>query len=191
MRILILAFALLAGTLPAAARNVRSADGMAPAEAAAGFFAPDARWQTCFTPGADCTGAIVASIDAARTTIRLQAYEFTSPPIRAAIVAAQARGVDVRAILDRSQARPDRGTAALLAEAGIPVLIDARPAIAHNKVMVIDGDTVITGSFNFTRAAQARNAENVLIVRGDAALAAAYAEYWQRRESRSVAWRNE
>ena len=42
--------------------------------------------------------------------------------------------------------------------------IDAEHAIAHNKVMIIDGETVITGSFNFTKAAEENNAENLLII---------------------------
>jgi phosphatidylserine/phosphatidylglycerophosphate/cardiolipin synthase-like enzyme len=47
---------------------------------------------------------------------------------------------------------------------GIPVKIDAQHAIAHNKVMIIDGETVITGSFNFTKAAEENNAENLLVI---------------------------
>jgi phosphatidylserine/phosphatidylglycerophosphate/cardiolipin synthase-like enzyme len=61
---------------------------------------------------------------------------------------------------------------------GIPTWIDARHAIAHNKVMVIDGATVITGSFNFTKAAEEHNAENMLVIR-DEALAAKYTANWQ------------
>jgi phosphatidylserine/phosphatidylglycerophosphate/cardiolipin synthase-like enzyme len=56
-------------------------------------------------------------------------------------------------------------------------MIDANHAIAHNKVMVIDGETVLTGSFNFTKAAQENNAENLLIIR-DPALAAQYTKNW-------------
>jgi phosphatidylserine/phosphatidylglycerophosphate/cardiolipin synthase-like enzyme len=57
-------------------------------------------------------------------------------------------------------------------------MIDANHAISHNKVMIIDGETVITGSFNFTKAAQEKNAENLLIVR-DQALAAQYTQNWK------------
>lgn len=181
-RILIL-LAAIAGAAPALAQPA-SRVAMPGAS-----FSDSARWQACFTPGEDCTGVIVAAIARAQSTIRLQAYVFTSAPILGAISAAQARGVDVRAILDRSQARPGHDSAAALARAGVAVLIDARPAIAHNKVIVIDAHTVITGSFNFTRSAQRRNAENVLIVRGDAALAGAYAEYWLRRERSSAPYR--
>ena len=68
-------------------------------------------------------------------------------------------------------------SADFLARAGIPVRIDAAHAIAHNKVMLIDDSMVITGSFNFTRAAEEKNSENLLIVH-DPALAARYAENW-------------
>ena len=65
-----------------------------------------------------------------------------------------------------------------LVNMGIPTWIDAQHAIAHNKVMVIDGATVITGSFNFTKAAEENNAENMLVIR-DKALADKYAANWQ------------
>lgn len=144
-------------------------------------------WEVCFTPGQDCTGLIVESIDGARIEILMQAYSFTSAPIAEALVRAKKRGVDVRAILDKSQ-RAERYTGAtFLGNAGIPVLIDERPAIAHNKVMVLDGSTVITGSFNFTKAAQEKNAENVLILR-DEALAHRYGDNWRSRAKVSVAY---
>ena len=58
----------------------------------------------------------------------------------------------------------------------MPVYIDDQHAIAHNKVMIIDGGTVITGSFNFSKAAEQSNAENLLILRGNPPLAALYAQ---------------
>ncbi|MGP0093987.1 MAG: phospholipase D-like domain-containing protein [Xanthobacteraceae bacterium] len=81
-------------------------------------------------------------------------------------------------ILDRVN---KQGSAAFLGRQGITVLIDDQVSKAHNKVMVIDRRDVITGSFNFTRAAQERNAENVLLIKDDSGLAAAYAANWQRR----------
>jgi phosphatidylserine/phosphatidylglycerophosphate/cardiolipin synthase-like enzyme len=66
----------------------------------------------------------------------------------------------------------------------VPVLIDARHAISHNKVMVIDGETVLTGSFNFTKAAQEKNAENLLII-NDPTLAAQYTQNWEAHRQHS------
>jgi len=54
-----------------------------------------------------------------------------------------------------------------VAHAGIPVYIDLKDAIAHNKFMIIDRNTLITGSFNFTKAAEGKNSENLLILKGN------------------------
>lgn len=66
-----------------------------------------------------------------------------------------------------------------LAHAGISIFIDAAHAIAHNKVMLIDGATLVTGSFNFTKAAQERNAENLLVLQGDTGLLRRYRENFE------------
>jgi phosphatidylserine/phosphatidylglycerophosphate/cardiolipin synthase-like enzyme len=132
----------------------------------------------CFTPGDNCTERIVKALEEANTSIVVQAYSFTSTPIAKALVDAQKRGVRVEAILDKSN-RPEKYSAAdFLANSGIPTLIDAQHAIAHNKVIIIDGETVIGGSFNDTKAAQDKNAENVEVTR-DKAVAAKYTEKWQ------------
>jgi len=146
--------------------------------------------QVCFTPGQDCTGLIVDEIRAARRSVLVQAYSFTSPPILAALKAAHARGVDVEVILDKSSARPSKSgagysAATYLSNADVPVWVDAKVAIAHNKVMVIDNATVITGSFNFTVAAQSHNAENLIVIEYPE-LAAKYRENWERRRAVSL-----
>ena len=69
-------------------------------------------------------------------------------------------------------------SADFMANQGVPTMIDAEHTISHNKVMIIDNELVITGSFNFTKAAQEKNAENVLIIR-DKALADQYSQNWQ------------
>ena len=55
-------------------------------------------------------------------------------------------------------------TSKMLKSRGIQVWLDDRHASSHNKIIIIDRETVITGSFNFTYAAEARNAENILII---------------------------
>lgn len=67
-----------------------------------------------------------------------------------------------------------------LFNAGIPVFIDSRHAIAHNKIILIDGETILTGSFNFSNAAEQSNAENLLILEKKPALYAAYADNFQQ-----------
>lgn len=143
--------------------------------------------RVCFTPGDDCTNLIVETIATSRSTILVQAYSFTSAPIAQALVEAKRRGVDVRAILDKSNLTGKYSGADFLANGAVQVLIDDRHAIAHNKIMVIDGATVLTGSFNFTKAAQASNAENLLVIR-DPKLAASYAANWRRHFDHSIAY---
>jgi phosphatidylserine/phosphatidylglycerophosphate/cardiolipin synthase-like enzyme len=126
----------------------------------------------------------VQALGEAKRTIQAQAYSFTSSPIAKALLDAHKRGVNVQVILDKSQ-RTDKYTSAdFLANQGVPVVIDANHAIAHNKVIIIDGETVLTGSFNFTKAAQERNAENLLIIH-DSGLAAQYAQNWEAHRQHS------
>jgi phosphatidylserine/phosphatidylglycerophosphate/cardiolipin synthase-like enzyme len=131
-----------------------------------------------FSPNAGCTDAIVHELARAKTSVRIQAYSFTSAPIAKALVDAHKRGVKVAAILDKSQRSAKYTSASFLANSKIPTFIDDHHAIAHNKIMIIDKSTVITGSFNFTKAAEEKNAENVLIIR-DKDLAAKYTENWR------------
>ena len=144
-------------------------------------------WEVCFSPHGGCTDLVVRTLDAAQQTVLVQAYSFTSAPIARALLNAKRRGVRVEVILDKSQRTEHYSEVDFLAHAGIPVRIDASHAIAHNKVMILDEDTVITGSFNFTRAAEERNADNLLVLR-DAALAARYRENWQRHRAHSAAY---
>jgi len=142
--------------------------------------APDALppIEVYFSPKGGCTEAVVKEIDAAKSSILVQAYSFTSVPIAKALVDAHKRGVKIQMILDKSQRTEKYSSADFVLHAGIPTFIDAKHAIAHNKIMVIDGATVITGSFNFTKAAESNNAENLLVIRSPE-LATKYAANWQ------------
>jgi phosphatidylserine/phosphatidylglycerophosphate/cardiolipin synthase-like enzyme len=130
-----------------------------------------------FSPDGGCTDAVVSALGQAKQTVLVQAYSFTSSPIAKALVDAHKRGVTVKVILDKSNLTEKYSDADFLAHAGIPVLIDSVHAIAHNKVMVIDGQIVITGSFNFTKAAEEHNAENLLVL-NSSELAKRYADNW-------------
>jgi phosphatidylserine/phosphatidylglycerophosphate/cardiolipin synthase-like enzyme len=137
-----------------------------------------------FSPLGGCTKAVVNALTSATNSVYVQAYSFTSSPIAQSLVAAHRRGVKIQVILDDSQKTDKYSEADFLTHAGIPTHIDARHGIAHNKIMVIDGWIVITGSFNFTRAAEERNAENLLVIR-DPALARKYLTNWQAHLSHS------
>ena len=85
-------------------------------------------------------------------------------------------------ILDKSQKKDGYSPATFFANQGIPAYIDSIHAIAHDKVMIIDQETVITGSFNFTKSAETKNAENVLIIRSSE-LAGLYRENWIKHKA--------
>jgi phosphatidylserine/phosphatidylglycerophosphate/cardiolipin synthase-like enzyme len=139
-----------------------------------------------FSPNDGATAAIVREIDRARSEILVQAYSFTSAPIAKALLKAHKRGVKVQAILDKSQKTQKYSSASFLTNSGIPTYIDEKHAIAHNKIILIDRAVVITGSFNFTKAAEEKNAENLLIVHSKE-LAKPYLENWQHHREHSAA----
>ena len=138
-----------------------------------------------FSPNGGCTQAVVETLNGAKKTILVQAYSFTSTPIAKALVDAKKRGVDVRVILDRSQRTERYSGATFLTNGGVTTFIDATHKIAHNKVIVIDDQEVITGSFNFTKAAETGNAENVLLILHAPELAAKYSQNWHEHLNHS------
>jgi phosphatidylserine/phosphatidylglycerophosphate/cardiolipin synthase-like enzyme len=141
-----------------------------------------------FSPNGGATKLVTDIIGRTKKQILVQAYSFTSPAISKALASAKARGVDVQVVLDKSQWTEKYSGATYLANHKIPVLIDDKHAIAHNKVMVIDGETVITGSFNFTKAAEEKNAENLVILQGNPKLAEVYIQNWRTHAEHSVAY---
>ena len=137
-----------------------------------------------FSPHGGCTAAVVREIGEAQKTLLVQAYSFTSAPIADAVAEAHRRGVAVAVLLDKSQRTEKYSSADFLLHNGVTTLIDDDHNIAHNKIMIIDGRTVITGSFNFSKNAENENAENLLVIR-DEKLAAIYTDNWQAHRQHS------
>jgi phosphatidylserine/phosphatidylglycerophosphate/cardiolipin synthase-like enzyme len=111
----------------------------------------------------------------------MQAYIFQSADIAKALAAAHKKGVKVEVILDRRQRKDTYGIADFLANSGIPSRIDSAHAFAHDKVIVIDDEPVITGSFNFTNAAEDKSAENLLVIKD---IAMKYTDNWKEHAKR-------
>jgi phosphatidylserine/phosphatidylglycerophosphate/cardiolipin synthase-like enzyme len=141
-------------------------------------------WEVYFSPHGGCTDTIIKELNNAKTTILVQAYSFSSAPIVKGLLNAHKRGVKVEVIMDKSQRTKNYSSADFMANQGIPIKIDAIHGIAHNKVMIIDRGVVITGSFNFTKAAEDSNAENLLLIH-DRKLADRYMKNWQEHEKHS------
>lgn len=141
-----------------------------------------------FPPWDDAEHRLLDVLNNAHHQILVQAFLLTSRDIAAALVAAHQRGIEVQVLADAKQ-HADNPLSQLpsLARAGIPVWLEDRYRNAHNKVMIVDAGSpapvVLTGSYNFTRSAQRLNAENLLIIRGQAAVAGQYAENWKRHRA--------
>lgn len=137
-----------------------------------------------FSPSGGATAAIEAEIGRARSEVLVQAYSFTSKLIAESLIKAKKNAVNVVIILDKSNLSDSFNEGTVTAGAGIPTFIDSHHNIAHNKVMIIDRETVITGSFNFTRSAEIDNAENILIIRSKE-LANLYIANWNAHRQHS------
>lgn len=141
---------------------------------------PQTQIEVGFSPGAGAEPLVIKTIRAAQESILVLAYSFTSKPVAAALADAARRNVKVYAVLDRSQRSEKYSSATFLANSGIAVRIDEAHAIAHNKVLVVDGRHVQTGSYNYSAAAATKNAENVLTIWNNEDLARAYAVDFRR-----------
>ena len=139
----------------------------------------------CFTPGNKCLPLIQQAIDQAKKQILVQAYAFTAPIIADALIAAHKRGVLVRILVDRSQLTGKGSQVEKVKAYGLWVAIDQVPGIAHNKVMLIDDAYVLTGSFNWSNAAEYRNAENLLII-NNSELHSLYKKNWEKRAEKAM-----
>lgn len=139
-----------------------------------------------FSPGGSAQRLIVNLIAGAGQTLDVAAYEFTSRPVAQALISQSQRGVAVRLVADEKVSHDRYSLVFLLACSGVPVRTDDRYNIMHNKFIVADGMNTETGSFNYTSSAEKRNAENVLAVFDNKAVAAEYNAEFERLWSESA-----
>ncbi len=136
--------------------------------------------ETYFSPEDETIGHLLALVNSAEESVYFLAFSLTSDELAAALIAADARGVEVRGVLDAGQAASNQGGEyAALRAAGIGVRLDGEVGSMHNKILIIDGEIVVTGSYNFSANAEDNNDENTLIIH-DADLAREFtAEFWR------------
>lgn len=143
-------------------------------------------YSVCFTPNQNCTDFIVQEIVHAKESIFVQAYGFSSRKIITALVTAKKRGVKIEIILDRSNFHQNKKYILdFLQEYNIEFYQDKVAGIAHNKIMIIDKKKVLTGSFNFTDAAEKRNSENIILLT-DFNIAELYLKNWNARKMHAL-----
>jgi phosphatidylserine/phosphatidylglycerophosphate/cardiolipin synthase-like enzyme len=134
----------------------------------------ETRLETYFSPEDGTEERLVALIRGAQESVYFLAYSFTSDEIGSALLDRARAGVEVTGVLDESQARTNSGGEYdRLREAGLDVFLDGNPENMHHKVILIDEQVVVTGSYNFSASADERNDENTLIVH-DPQVAALY-----------------
>jgi phosphatidylserine/phosphatidylglycerophosphate/cardiolipin synthase-like enzyme len=136
----------------------------------------------CFSSGygttADCADVVIKYFNQATSSIHVLIYDLTLPEIRDALIAAKNRGVDVKIVMDSTQANSQYSQFANLNAAGVNVRLSRGAYEMHDKLAIIDGHIVITGSFNYTADSNYNNDEN-LVVLDSQALAAAYEQEFQ------------
>jgi phosphatidylserine/phosphatidylglycerophosphate/cardiolipin synthase-like enzyme len=138
-------------------------------------------FEDAFSPHQGATELVVKAIGEAKKSIHVAAYSFTSRPIASALAAAHDRGVDVEVVLDKSDKNQQHGwIVQYLQDHKIPARLNYQYSIMHDKFMVIDDSTLELGSFNYTRAAENNNAENVLVIHGAGKLTNDYGKQWKK-----------
>ena len=138
--------------------------------------------RACFSPGESCLNTIVAELARARKTADICVFTITDDRIARAILAAQERRVALRIITDNDKQYDGGSDVERLRNAGIALKVDETEHHMHHKFAVLDGVTLLNGSYNWTRSAGAFNEEN-LIVTSEPKLVATFsrhfAEMWQ------------
>ncbi len=118
-----------------------------------------------FSPQDGTLEHILAAVNAAQESIYFLAYSFTSDELAQALIERAATGVKVEGVFDEDQYHSNKGTEFdRLQSAGLDVRLDGNPRLMHQKIIIIDGQVVITGSYNFSNNAEHNNDENTLII---------------------------
>lgn len=148
--------------------------------------------QTGFSPEGSAEALVLKVIGSAKHDLRMMGYSFTSPTISAALAKAARSGVDVKLVLDEhgNEGKASKNAMNYVVNAGVQLRTIDKYKIQHDKVIVVDGQTVETGSFNYTASAAKANSENVLVAWEVPDLAADYLRHWQSRWDQGTDYRS-
>ncbi|MBN2002308.1 MAG: DUF1669 domain-containing protein [Anaerolineae bacterium] len=122
---------------------------------------------------------LVELINGAEESVYFLAFSFTDDEIAKAMIDRHRAGIEVRGVIEARNASGTGSDMEAMAKAGIDVLEDGNPYVMHHKVIIIDGEIVTTGSYNFSQSAADKNDENVLIIH-NATIAEQYTDEFQR-----------
>jgi len=139
-----------------------------------------------FSPERMAKEIVLMAIKEAKTSIDVAIYSFTSKQIALALVNAQQRGINVRVVVDNKSNSGKYTAVTYLANHYVPVRFNNKYMIMHHKFMIIDGHSIETGSFNYTKSAAFRNAENVIYLRNRPDIAKKYTQEFNRLWSEAI-----
>jgi len=132
-----------------------------------------------FAPEDGVAAKIARRLQMAQKTLDFLAFSFTDDNLGEAVRTLAASGVKVRGVFEKTGSETKYSEYGRFKAAGLDVLQDGNPYLMHHKVFIIDGQTVIFGSFNFSRNADESNDENVLII-DEAGLASQFTAEFER-----------
>lgn len=118
----------------------------------------------CFSPGGKCASIVVEWINRANSSVHVLIYSFTLDAVRNALIDAKNRGVDVKIVMERSNANEKGSEYQNLKNAGVDIRLDTNSGLMHDKVAIIDGHIILTGSYNYSAAASTSNNENLVVI---------------------------
>jgi phosphatidylserine/phosphatidylglycerophosphate/cardiolipin synthase-like enzyme len=139
----------------------------------------DIQVENYFAPEEDVQAIILREIKAAKNNIQFMTYVLTDNKIGEALADRKKDGIVVQGVVEDRFAESTGSEVPYLLKNGVDVLRDGNHYLMHHKVIILDGQTVITGSYNFTRNAQEQNDENVLVIHNKE-IAARYLEEFQK-----------
>ena len=151
--------------------------------------------QACFSPAGKCSSLIIRESQQAKKELLVAVYAFTSDELATAVVQAKKRGLAVQVVIDRDfDAGNERSKGKFLEAQRVPVrriaAIKSNPPVKeaglmHQKFAILDRSAVLTGSYNWTHAAERLNDENLLFFRDAGPLAEEYRRVfsllWERK----------
>jgi phosphatidylserine/phosphatidylglycerophosphate/cardiolipin synthase-like enzyme len=119
----------------------------------------------CFSRVEQCDNLLINLISQARKSVYVAIYSFTRDGLARALIDAKNRGVEVKIIIEEENAYGQGSDYRMLKEAGVDIRLDGNPALMHHKFMVVDGEIIVTGSYNWSTAAEDRNDENFVVIK--------------------------
>lgn len=149
------------------------------------FSINDVQIENYFAPEDDVMTHVIDAVSQANTSIHIMVFSFTEDALGQAILQRAQAGVEVSAIFEQRGANTEYSECNAFLDAGLNVMLDGNPRTFHHKVIIIDGQTVVVGSFNFSNNATESNDENLLIIH-DANIAGSYEAEFNRRIAQAV-----